>query len=147
MAISGQPGGPWLIDESADWYLLAADASALPGLGTIVEALPANKEARAFVEVKDERECQALASCADLDVTWLYHGNGPAGPGLEAAIRSVELPQGSGRVWVGCEAGVMRSIRRHLLDERGFDRSYIHTHGYWKAGVANHPDHDVGQDA
>jgi NADPH-dependent ferric siderophore reductase len=40
----------------------------------------------------------------------------------------------------------MRNIRRHLLDDRGIDRARIHTHGYWKAGVSNHPDHDVGQD-
>lgn len=146
MAVSGQPGGPWLVDATADWYLLAADASALPGLGTIVEALPAGKQARVFVEVKDEAERQTLDSPSTLDVTWLYHGDGPPGPGIEGAFKSLNLPEGSGRVWVGCEAGAMRNIRRHLLEERGFDRAHIHTHGYWKAGAANHPDHDVGQD-
>jgi NADPH-dependent ferric siderophore reductase len=41
----------------------------------------------------------------------------------------------------------MRNMRRHLLDDRGMDRGQIHTHGYWKGGAANHPDHDVGQEA
>jgi NADPH-dependent ferric siderophore reductase len=146
MAVSGRAGGPWNIDATAAWYLLAADEAALPGLGTILDDLSAGKHARVFVEVKDEREQQALESAADLEVTWLYHGDTEPGPGIDAAIRNVELPQGDGRVWVGCEAGSMRSIRRHLLEDRGLDRAQIHTHGYWKLGAANHPDHDVGQD-
>ncbi len=147
MAVSGRAGGPWLIDTEADWYLLGADESALPGLCTILEALPAGKQARVFVEVRDEHEQQPLESPAKLDVTWLYHGDALPGARIESAIREFELPAGSGRVWVGCEAGAMRNIRKHLLDDRGFDRGQIHTHGYWKAGAANHPDHDVGQDA
>jgi NADPH-dependent ferric siderophore reductase len=146
MAVSGQPGGAWNVDADADWYLLAADASALPGLATIVEALPAGKPATVFVEVPDADEHQVLESAARLDVTWLHHGDAAPGGLLESAIRDLSLPAGDGRVWIGCEASVMRSARRHLLDEKGMDREHIHTHGYWKAGVTNHPDHDVGQD-
>jgi NADPH-dependent ferric siderophore reductase len=40
----------------------------------------------------------------------------------------------------------MRTIRRHLLGERGLDRSQVHTRGYWKLGVAGHPGHDTGED-
>jgi NADPH-dependent ferric siderophore reductase len=146
MAVSGQPGGAWMVDEQADWYLLAADESALPGLATILEALPAGKHARVLVEVKDAQEQQALSSPADIDVTWLYRDDSLPGEQIESAIRSATLPEGDGRVWVGCEAGIMRNIRRHLLEGRMMDRTAIHTHGYWKAGVTNHPDHDVGQD-
>jgi NADPH-dependent ferric siderophore reductase len=146
MAVSGQPGGAWTVDSEASWYLLAADESALPGLATILEALPAGKRATVVVEVRDEDEHQPLESPAQLDVTWLYHGDEAPGPRIEAALRELKLPAGSGRLWIGCEAGVMRNIRRHLLDEKAMDRGHIHTHGYWKAGAANHPDHDVGQD-
>ena len=147
LAVSARAGGPWTVDPDAEWYILAADESALPGLATILEALPANKQVRALIEVRDEQEQQPLESAAQIDVTWLYHRGAQPGSELESAIRSADLPTGDGRVWVGCEAGVMRSIRRHLLEERGFDKAHIHTHGYWKAGASNHPDHDVGQDA
>jgi NADPH-dependent ferric siderophore reductase len=147
MAVSGQPGGPWMVDADAGWYLLAADESALPGLATILEALPAGKAARVFVEVRDEHERQALESSAQIEVTWLYHGDAPPGACIESAIRALDLAPDGGRVWLACEAATMRSLRRHLLEDRGFERAAIHTHGYWKAGIANHPDHDVGQDA
>ena len=62
MAVSGQPGGAWNVDPDAEWYLLAADESALPGLATILEALPAGKQARVYAEVKDEQERYPLES-------------------------------------------------------------------------------------
>ena len=145
-AVSAAAGGPYTVDETADWFLLAADESALPGLCTILEVLPSTARARVFVEVADADEEIGLESPASLDVTWLHRGDGVPSEALEAAVRATEFPAGSkNRVWVGCEAGVMRNIRRHLLD-RGIDRSEMHTHGYWKAGEMNHPDHDVGQE-
>jgi NADPH-dependent ferric siderophore reductase len=138
------PGGPYSVDPAADWYLLAGDDSALPAIETILEDLPQGKPVRVIVEVSDAAETRPLATS---NVTWLETAAGAeSGTALEAAIRGFEVPSGSGRVWVGCEAEVMRSIRKHLLFERGMDRVQIHTHGYWKKGAANHPDHDVGQE-
>jgi hypothetical protein len=41
----------------------------------------------------------------------------------------------------------MRGIRKHLLAERGLAAQSLVTRGYWRAGEANHPDHDYGDDA
>ena len=138
------PGGPYTIDETADWYLIAGDESALPAIETILEDLPSGKPAYVIAEVGDASEERKLLAAS---VTWLHqHEEAEAGAALEQAVRDFEAPAGDGRVWVGCEADVMRSIRKHLLFEHGFERSQIHTHGYWKKGAANHPDHDVGQE-
>ena len=56
------------------------------------------------------------------------------------------LPGGRGAGWIGLEASAMRTVRRHLLGERGLDRDQLYTRGYWKIGVADHPDHDTGED-
>jgi NADPH-dependent ferric siderophore reductase len=146
--ISGQPGGPYTPDPSLDWYVIGGDEASLPAIATLLEALPASIEARVFVEVQDESEEQPLTSPADARVTWLHRGPGSAAPGrlLASALRDVELPAGDGRVWLACEASVMRDIRRHFLDERQVDRSLLRTQGYWKAGETNHTDHDMGDD-
>jgi NADPH-dependent ferric siderophore reductase len=134
------------VDETAAWFLLAADESALPGLCTILEVLPSTATAKVLVEVADAAEEITLESPASLDVTWLHRGDGAPSAALETAVRATAfLADSKNRVWVGCEAGVMRNIRRQLLD-RGIDRSEMHTHGYWKVGESNHPDHDVGQE-
>jgi NADPH-dependent ferric siderophore reductase len=60
--------------------------------------------------------------------------------------RRVVWPEGNGRVYVGCEAGVMRRIRKNLIETAGFERTRITTRGYWRVGAANHPDRDYGDD-
>jgi len=135
-------------DPQAGWHLLAGDATALPAIASILETLPAGAQALVLAEVCDEAEQQPLEARAQLQLTWLHHGPDTPLPGrlLEAALRETELPEGRGAVWLACEALVMRDIRRHLLYERGLARAALHTRGYWKAGSANHSDHDTGEE-
>lgn len=133
-------------DPAADWHLIAGDESALPAIATILEVLPASTWAMVYVEVSDPLEEQPLPSAARVEIHWLYRRDGAPGSKLEPAVRAVTFPKGEGRAWVACEAGVMRNIRRHLINDRAMDRAAINTQGYWKAGAANHPDHDTGED-
>ena len=145
--ISGRAGGAYFPDLDVDWYVIGGDETALPAIATVVEALPSSMLALVFIEVHDEEEEQALESPAAMHVQWLHRRAG-AMPGrmLADAVCGAALPQGHGRIWVSCEATVMREIRRHFLEERGLPRSMLRTQGYWKAGTINHPDHDMGDD-
>lgn len=147
VVVSG-PAGAYQVDPEAGWYVIAGDHAALPAIATIAEVLPPSTRVHVLIEVESPAEQQPIDSRAQLAVTWLYSGADGERPGhlLAAAIRDVTLPDGNGRVWVACEATVMRDIRRHLLYERGLERGAIYTHGYWKRGEANHPDHDFGDD-
>lgn len=141
------PSGPYAIDAGASRFILAADHAGLPAAATVLEALPEGAEADAVIEVPGADDELALASRASLTATWLQSGDAPVGDALTAHLRGLALEPDPGlRIFVACEAGTMRDIRRHLLHERGFDRSAIHTHGYWKRDTANHPDHDLGEE-
>ncbi len=144
VAVSGQPGGVYKVETEVDWYLIGADDSALPAVGTLLEALPSTCSAHVFVEVGDADEELNPESPARFQVTWLHHGwaVGRVGRKLEESVCKFPFPEGNGRVWISCEAGVMRNIRRHLLNDRGMDRAHVHTQGYWKYGAMNHPDND-----
>lgn len=133
---------------TTDWMLLAGDESALPAIGTIVEALPTGARAVAYVEVWDADEEQRFESAGDVTVHWLHRaaseghgsdghgstGEGSAGDGsaLVAAVRAAAFPAGSVFVWLGGEAGAVRALRRHLVGERGLDKRSIHFTGYWR---------------
>jgi NADPH-dependent ferric siderophore reductase len=140
------PRRAYQVDPAASWYLIIADEAAIPGAATLLEVLHPGQRAVVIAEVQDAGEEQSLASAAQLTVHWIHRGESSPGQKLEAAVRAAELPQGDGRVWVACEAMAMRQIRRHLLNDRGLPRTSINTQGYWKHGVANHPDHDLGED-
>ena len=145
--ISGRAGGTYFPNVDVDWYVIGGDETALPAIGTLLEALPSSMRAYVLAEVWDAEEEQEMWSAAELQVHWLHRRAGDMpGRALASAMGAVELPQGDGRVWVSCEASVMRQIRRHFVEERGLDRSMLRTQGYWKAGESNHPDHDMGED-
>jgi NADPH-dependent ferric siderophore reductase len=134
------------IDPAADWTLLVADETALPAVGTILQEAPASARVILVAEVANEAEELKFDTAAEPTISWCYQ-NGD-GPGLLAAqaVRDLALPTGRGAVWVGLEAGAMRAVRRYLIGERGLDRDQLYTRGYWKLGVADHPDHDTGED-
>lgn len=146
VADPGRPGPNYQIDPDATWFLLAGDDTALPAISTILDALPAGVQAHVLLEVADSQEERPLATAANIDVTWLQRSADPAQADvvLEAALRAFELPAGNGRIYVGCEAAVMRRIRKHLLQERGLDPATIVTRGYWKLGATDYTDHDYG---
>ncbi len=145
--ISSHAGGAYFPDLNVDWYVIGGDESALPAIGTVLEALPPTMRADVIIEVHDDQEELTLRSPASLEAQWLHRKPEEAPcQALVQAMRTVTLPEGNGRVWVSCEATAMREIRRSFIEERGIDRSMLRTQGYWKAGATNHPDHDMGDD-
>lgn len=145
------PGGGYHRPPEATWLVIGGDETSLPAISMVLAGLPADARADVFIEVQDRDEEQPLESPARLNVSWLHQDAGRANgvePGglLHAAIRTAPLPNGDGQVWIACEAQAMRSIRAHLLHERGLGAASLYTRGYWQVGEANHPDHDYGED-
>ncbi len=120
------------------WTLIVGDDSALPAIGTLIEALPEGCRATAFVEVADRAEEQAFATKGDVDVHWLHRGARPPGRGraLLDAVRGADLPPGPVFAWLAGEASQVRDLRRHLVNERGIDKRSIDFTGYWRAQLA-----------
>lgn len=125
-----------------------AEQAALPAVGTILEEAPSGARVLFVAEVADAAEKLVFDTAADLTMVWCHRGERHAGFGVmaEQAARELAFPAGRGACWVGLEATAMRAVRRHLLNDRGLDRKQLYTRGYWKLGVADHPDHDTGDD-
>jgi NADPH-dependent ferric siderophore reductase len=138
--------GAYRIDPDAGWTLLVADETALPAVGTILDDAPAGARVLLVAEVADKEEQLELDTAAELTPVWCHRGADPAGIPAAQAVRDLALPAARGACWVGLEASAMRTVRRHLLGERGLDREQLYTRGYWKLGVSDHPDHDTGED-
>jgi NADPH-dependent ferric siderophore reductase len=118
----------------SDWLLLAGDETALPAISSLIESLPEEARAVAYIEVSAATEEQRLDTRGDVTVHWLHRGDVPAGHRdlLADAVRAAEFPQGSGFAWLAGESGAVRSLRRHLVDERGLDKRSIEFAGHWR---------------
>ncbi|GAA1252746.1 siderophore-interacting protein [Pseudonocardia aurantiaca] len=127
------PGGAYAPDPEADWHLMVGDESALPAIGAACERVPAGVPVVAVLEVAGAAEQQHLTTPGDLHVTWLHRD--PAVPDqLVAAVRALEFPPGRVGAFVHGEAGFVRDVRRHLVNERGVAREDLSVSGYWRRG-------------
>lgn len=138
------PRGTVHIPADLDYYVIAADETALPAAARWLEELPRDATVFAFLEVADTAEEQVIDAPAGAVVTWLHRGAAEPGTAalLENALRSLELPEGDGFVWAAGEALTLKPIRRHLK-ERGFvkDTSFD-VDGYWRRGTVNLDHHE-----
>ncbi|MDT0381901.1 siderophore-interacting protein [Streptomyces sp. DSM 42041] len=126
------------LPDDADWVLLSGDETALPALGAILESLPAGLPARVFVEVPEAGDLTELDTAADAEITWLVR-SGRSGHRTDVAVealRSAALPPGAPYAWIAGEAGTVRALRRHLVNERGFARRAVTFGGYWRLGAS-----------
>jgi NADPH-dependent ferric siderophore reductase len=125
------PGGAYAPDPDADWHLLVGDESALPAIGAACERLPAGTRAVAVLEVGGPAERQPLP--AGVEQHWVHRD--PARPDqLVDAVRALDFPPGRVHAFVHGEAGAVRAVRHHLLDERGVPRADLSVSGYWRIG-------------
>jgi NADPH-dependent ferric siderophore reductase len=140
------PAPGYVVDSQAQWFLLVGDETALPAIESILEEIPSAARTRVLLEVAAPDELRRLPADGTAHVNWLIRKDEPsAGAALEAAVSALgSLPEGSGRVYVACEAGAMRRIRAILKQQYGLAGSQMVTRGYWRLGEMNHPDHDFG---
>lgn len=144
LAVAG-PGGRFSLEPAADHWWIAGDESAIPAIGTLLEALPATVTADVHIEVADAGDELGVPGSAKTTITWHHRTPGVYGAELVDAAAAAAIPAG-GRIWVACEAGAMRDIRRYFTRERGIPVGQLVTRGYWRTGEQNHPDHDYGED-
>ncbi|MEV0679196.1 siderophore-interacting protein [Actinosynnema sp. NPDC050436] len=117
----------------SDWLLLAGDETAIPAIAGHLAALPAGTRVTAYVEVDGPAEEQPLDTAADLDLHWVHRHSPPGlGTALLDAVRAATPPTGSPYAWLAGEAGAVRAVRRHLIDERGVEERRIDFTGYWR---------------
>ncbi|MEU9998776.1 siderophore-interacting protein [Streptomyces sp. NPDC050848] len=102
-----------------------------PGQSEPVLPAPPGHRALAFVQVDDAAEEQPLVTAGELTVHWLRGDVSPAD-----AVRGAALPPGTPYAWLAGEAGAVRALRRHLVEERGYDRRAVHFTGYWRRHLA-----------
>jgi NADPH-dependent ferric siderophore reductase len=129
------PGGAYAPSPQADWHLLVGDESALPAIGVALTRLPAGAPALVFVEVEGPEEEQTdLVFGEGVDFVWVHRGVQAPGEAVVAAVRSAQLPVGTGHLFVHGEAGLVRELRLHLRAERGLVPEFTSISGYWRRG-------------
>ncbi|MFI7608436.1 siderophore-interacting protein [Micromonospora sp. NPDC049366] len=163
----GVHGGVEFHPPADGQLLLVGDETAVPAIAAILERLPSHARGRVLIEVPEAADALPLAAPSGMPVTWLARDAGEHGSRLVAAVAeaagdllgagagaaepvpdvdvdvevlwevSQEVPAVPLYAWLAGEAGVIRTLRRHLVGERGLDRRAVAFMGYWRIGRAD----------
>lgn len=123
----GLPGG-------LDWMLVAGDETALPAIARLLDELPADARGQVFIEIAEDAHRQELRGLPGVDVSWLPRNGAEAGATslLLDAVRGASWWDGDAFAWIAGEQATVRDLRRHLIEDRGLDKTRIDFTGYWK---------------
>jgi NADPH-dependent ferric siderophore reductase len=144
--------------------LLAGDETAAPAITAILERLPATTRGEALLEVPHAGDVLDVDKPDGVRLTWLPRERARYGEKLVPAVRAAadrllpapaapqevedvdidsellwEVPESTRNglyAWLAGEAGVIKTLRRHLVTERGLDRRSVAFMGYWRLGKA-----------
>lgn len=128
------PRGKVTVVPDCDWHLFAGDDSGAAAILAMAEAVPTGSTPIVLLEVEgpdDELE-------TDLPVHWLHRAGAAPGDNdlLESAIVALELPAGTGHVYLAAEKATVKRIRRQL-EERGLDKESQSPKAYWDLARPN----------
>ncbi len=130
------PSAPKVTQFNADWYLVAADPSAIPVAAAALEAMPRDAKGVAIFEVTSPDDKQDIAIPAGIDVHWLIHPDPHVSSvAQEEVIRTLEWPDGRVQTCIAGESGVIRSLRAFVMNERKLPKEDVYISGYWKIGL------------
>ncbi|MFD2205987.1 siderophore-interacting protein [Kiloniella antarctica] len=130
------PGPKKMTYLDADWFLLAADMTAIPAAAAALEELPEDAVGTAVFEVTSEDDRQLIDAPRGIDIHWLVHKNpDKASTQQSDFIRGMRWRPGHPSVFVAGEAGVVKELRNHLHKERGIPKEDTYVSAYWKIGL------------
>lgn len=110
-------------------HLLIGDASALPAVAAVARAIPPDKQT-SIIALADESSRTLPDLGSDACLRWTSSEEQ-----LLRYLAEYEAPSAEAQVWVGAEAGLVRRIRRLLLDDKHVERDALHASAYWKRGL------------
>lgn len=130
------PSPSKVTEFNADWYLVAADPSALPVAAAALEAMPRDAKGVAVFEVTAPEDRQDIEAPSGIEMHWLVHPD-PTQPSTqqEDFIRAMGWPAGRVQTCIAGESGIVRGLRAFLHQEKQLPRSDTYISGYWKIGL------------
>ncbi|POF28641.1 siderophore-interacting protein [Roseibium marinum] len=130
------PSQPKITDFHADWYLLAADLSAMPVVEATLEAMPAEACGVTVFEVPSADDIREIAAPAGIELHWLVQADvsRPSTAQFDF-VKALQWPSGTVQTCIAGESSVIRALRDYLHNELNVPKNDTYISGYWKIGM------------
>lgn len=127
-----RPQGNFVIRQDAPYHLFAGEETASVAFAAMLRALPSDAVVHGVLEAGDAADHLPLAR----SLTLVERGAASAANSavLADALRALELPDEPGTAYLAGEARTIQTLRKILINERGWDRRQIRTKPFWTPG-------------
>ncbi len=125
--------GGYDIPDDVHHLVLAGDDTAIPAIGTIVEAIPDQTRTTIILEVVDEDDERELSDEVRTDPIWLHRGTDVETAGFQTLnlVKSIAVPPDA-HWWVAGEREAIANVRDVLIIDRGIAKDRISLNAYWR---------------
>ena len=125
--------GGYVIPPDLRHLVLIGDDTALPAIGTVIEAIPRTTRTTVIIEIVDEDDERDPSDDVSCDPIWLHRGTDVTAVGDQMLnlARSISVPP-SAHWWLAGEREAIRSVRDLLLNTRSVSRDHISVAAYWR---------------
>ncbi|MFG0266337.1 MAG: siderophore-interacting protein [Rhodopirellula sp. JB055] len=132
------PGPKKLINQDADWFLLAGDLTALPAISVNLRQLPDDAVGYAVIEVPSPADIQDLEHPEKVELHWEVNPKPDVdGLFLASKVRALSWLEGQPAVWAACEFNSMRVLRSFLREQDHLPSTHLYLSSYWKLGQSD----------
>lgn len=140
VALSYPARGGFTVNRFAKWLWMAADATALPALQSVLADLPLGLDVYVLIYADSIVERQQLQTKAELHEVWLYPNSQAYINGLGRVVTHADGLIVQGQVWLAGESNWVKNWQLYWLREKGLNPKDIHAQAYWKQGEADFKD-------
>ena len=125
--------GGYDVPSELDHLVLVGDDTAIPAIGTVLEAIPPETRTTVIIEIVDEDDERDPSDSVSCDPIWLHRGTDVNDVGDQALnlVRSIAVPP-SAYWWLAGEREAIRSVRDLLVHDRSVPQDRISTAAYWR---------------
>ncbi|MEM9793231.1 MAG: siderophore-interacting protein [Pseudomonadota bacterium] len=130
------PGPVKLSSFFADYYVVAADMSALPVAAATLEAMPRDAKGIAVFEVTCADDRQPISAPPGIEQHWIVHAEPHhASDRAVEMIRNLPAFQGKVQTCIAGESSVIKALRAEIMQNRAVPKANAYISGYWKIGL------------
>lgn len=125
-------------ERGVDRVVLVADETGAPAVAGVCASLPSTATGFAIIEAPSADDILPFEAPAGVDVQWIVRepASKPGSLAL-AALRDRPLPEAPVHAFIVGEQSLPTAARRHLVGERGVDKTAVSFVGYWRVGAAS----------
>lgn len=130
---AGETKGGYVVPPPGSHVVLVGDDTAIPAIGSILEALDGATRPTTVIEVVDGLDERTVSETRPTDPMWLHRGPDPSQAGVLTMnlIETLTVPDDA-YWWIAGERDAIRAMRDVVVGDRGVPRDRLSLNAHWR---------------